>query len=190
MVTRRTALAVTIGLTTLAASGLVLQTGRLGSAAAPSAVERGGVPLASAAGSPAGMRPAAAPTPPSRPDGAERLEAVRTVQLFCDLVERGWLWRAGGLCSTPKVWRRRGLRAPRRYTFLSARVVTASDPRDLTLLVRIHVHARLGKARPDAVLHEGVNTLRFTLERVGTTAGGWLISAITTSLQTQERGPS
>jgi len=43
------------------------------------------------------------------------------------------------------------------------------------------VHARRDAALYDGELHEGVNTLFFTLGRVGTTTGGWLISAITTS---------
>ena len=190
MVTRRTALAITVGLTTLAASGLALQAGRQGSAAAPPAVERGGAHLLSGTASPPGTQPAAAPSPASRPSGAERLEAVRTVKLFCDLVERGWLWRAGGLCSTPTVWRRSEFRTLRKYTFLSARIVAAADPGALAVLVRIHVHVPRGTTPQETFLRQGVNTLRFTLERVGTTTGGWLISAITTSLQTQERGPS
>lgn len=181
MVTRRTVLAVSVTLTTLAASGLSLHAGCRSPAAAPLAVERSGVHLASGAAKPSGVQPAPRPTPATAPSGAERLDAVRTVKLFCDLVEHGCLWRAGGLCSTPTVWRRRELRALRRHTFLSACIVAASDPRALTMLVRIHVHARRAAALHDGALHEGVNTLFFTLGRVGTTTGGWLISAITTS---------
>lgn len=181
MLTRRTALAFTVSLSTLAASGLALHAGCQGPAATPLAVERSGASLASGAANPSGSRLAPSATPASRPGGAERLDAVRTVKLFCDLVEHGRLWRAGGLCSTAAVWRRRELRALRRYTFLSARIVVASDPRALTVLVRIHVHARRGTTLRGAALHEGVNTLFFTLGRVGTTTGGWLITAIKTS---------
>lgn len=189
MVTRRTALAVTAGLTTLAASGLSLHAGWSSPAATPSAVQLVGASLASGAATHSAVQPAAVPTPAARPAGSERLDAVRTVQLFCDLVERGWLWRAGGLCSTT-VWRRRELRALTRCTFLSARVGVAADPRGLTVIARVHVRPRSAAALRGAALHEGVNTLRFTLERVGTTGGGWLISAIATSPPTQERGPS
>ena len=181
MVTRRTALAVTFSLMTLAASGLSLHAGCRGTAATPPAMERSGAHLASGAADPSGEQPSPPPTPATTPSGAERLDAVRTVKLFCDLVEHGRLWRAGGLCSTPTVWRQRELRALRRYTFLSACIVAASDPRALTMLVRIHVHARRAAALHDGALHEGVNTLFFTLGRVGTTTGGWLISAIRTS---------
>jgi hypothetical protein len=190
MFTRRTALAVTVGLTTLAASGLALHAGVTGNAATPPNVGRGGAGLASGKASPTGMRPAPALVAAAPPSGADRLDVVCTVKRFCDLVEHGWSSRAGDLCSAPTVWRRRRLRALRRYTFLSARIVAASDPRMITVLVRIHVRARHGKTLHDATLHEGVNTLFFTLERVGTTAGGWLISAITTSPQSLERGPT
>jgi hypothetical protein len=181
MVTRRTALAVAVSLTALAASGLALHGGCQSPPTTPSAVALSGAHPANGTASPSGLRPASSSTPAATLSGSERLDAARTVKLFCDLVESGRLWRAGGLCSTSTAWRRRELRALGRYTFLSARVVAASDPRTLRLLVRVRVQARRGTALHGAALHEGVNTLFFTLGRVGTTTGGWLITAIKTS---------
>jgi hypothetical protein len=175
MVTRRTALAVTVTFTTLAAAGLALHAGCRGPGASPAAVELAGAGLGSA--TPQASPPAAS----TAASGAERLDAVRVVKLFCDLVESGRLWRARGLCSTPAAWRRRQLRAVTRFSFLSARIVDASDPGALTVLVRIHVHTRRDRPPEHTTLHEGVNTLFFTLGRVGTTSGGWLISAVKTS---------
>ena len=181
MVTRRTALAVTVTLTTLAASGLALHAGTQGPVVLPAAAKLSGTVTESAAAYPTKVPPVAQLPPATAASGAERLDAVRIVKLFCDLVDSGRLRRAGGLCSAkPAAWRRE-LRALGRYTFLSARIVDASDPRTLTVLVRIHVHARRGGPPTDAALHEGINTQLFTLGRVGTTAGGWLISAVKTS---------
>jgi hypothetical protein len=181
MVTRRTVLAVTATLAALAASGLSLHAGCHGPAAAPLAVAHTGVLPSSEAAKPSGAPPRSTSAAAVAPSGTELLDAVHTVKLFCDLVERGWLWRAGGLCSPPTVWRRHELRALRMFTLLSARIVAAADPRALTIRVRIRVHARRGAASHDKALHEGINTLFFTLGRVGTTTGGWLISAIRTS---------
>lgn len=148
----------------------------------PAAAELSGAPRESGAARPSGVRPASPLPPATAATGAERLEAVRVVKLFCDLVDSGRLWRAGGLCSAePTAWRRRELGALKAYTFLSARIVDASEPGALAVLVRLHVHVRPGEPREDVTLHEGSNTQLFTLGRVGTTSGGWLISAIKTS---------
>ena len=176
MVTRRTALAVTFSLTTLAASGLLLHAGCRGTAATPPAVERSGAHLASGAADPSGEQPSPAPTPATTPSGAERLDAVRTVKLFCDLVGSQRFLRAAALFATPRVWPRRELRAVRRLDFRSARVHFAPDPHTLVVVAR--VHASGGSESP---VSDGDTTLFFTLGRVGTTAGGWLITAVTTS---------
>ena len=181
MVTRRTVLAVTATLAALAASGLSLHAGCHSPAAAPLAVAHNGVLPSGGAAKPSGAPPRPTSASAVAPSGTEILDAVRTVKLFCDLVERGWLWRAGGLCSPPIVWRRHELRALSMFTFLSARIVNAADPRALIIRVRVRVRARHGAASHDKALHEGINTLFFTLGRVGTTTGGWLISAIRTS---------
>jgi hypothetical protein len=181
MTAHRTALAVTVSLAALAASGLSLHAGHQDPVGAPLAAVRSGVHPSSRAARPSGTPPKPQSASAAAPSGPEILDAVRTVKLFCDLVERGWLWRAGGLCSTPTVWRRRELRTLTMYTFLSAHIVAAADPRALTIRARIRVHVRRGAAPHGSALHEGVNTLFFTLGRVGTTTGGWLISAIKTS---------
>jgi len=122
----------------------------------------------------AGSSPPAA-TLPGASEGAQRLDAVRTVKLFCDLVASRRFWRAADLFATPRVWTRRELRAVRRLDFRSARVDVAPDPQ--TLVVAARVHASGGSESPV----RGDTTLFFTLGRVGTTAGGWLITAVTTS---------
>ena len=113
---------------------------------------------------------------PSASEGAQRLEAVRTVKLFCDLVGSRRLWCAACLFATPHVWTRRELRAVRRLDFRSARVHLAPDQHTLVVVAR--VHASGGSESP---VRDGDTTLFFTLGRVGTTAGGWLITAVTTS---------
>ena len=137
----------------------------------------GGDRAAAAASAPAGAGgspPAAAAQGAS--EDAQRLDAVRTVKLFCDLVGSGRLWRAAALFATPRVWPRRELRAVRRLDFRSARIDVAPDPH--TLVVAARVRASGGSESP---VHDGDTTLFFTLGRVGTTAGGWLITAVTTS---------
>ena len=109
-------------------------------------------------------------------DGGQRLDAVRTVKLFCDLVGSRRLWQAAALFATPRVWTRRELRAVRRLDFRSARVHLAPDQHTLVVVAR--VHASGGSQSP---VRDGDTTLFFTLGRVGTTAGGWLITAVTTS---------
>ena len=145
--------------------------------------EGGGATAAPAPVGAAGSPPAAAL--PEASAGAQRLEAVCTVKLFCDLVASGRLWRAAALFAAPRVWLRRELRAVRRLDFRSARVHLAPDP--CTLIVVARVHASGG---PESPVPDGDTTLFFTLGRVGTTAWGWLITAVTTSPQPYERGPS
>ena len=136
-----------------------------------------------------GDRAAAAPSAPSgaggsppaaalqsASEGAQRLDAVRTVKLFCDLMGSGRRWRAAALFATPRVWPRRELCAVRRLDFRSARIDFAPDPHTLVVVAR--VHASGGSGSP---VRDGDTTLFFTLGRVGTTAGGWLITAVTTS---------
>ena len=131
----------------------------------------------------AGTHPAAAL--PSAPDGMQRLDAVCTVKSFCDLVDSRRFWRAAGLCATPRVWTRHELHAVRRLDFLSARTGVAPDPGTLVVVARVRA-----SGGPGSPVRTGVATLFFTLGRVGTTAGGWLITAVTTSPQHYERGPS
>ena len=123
----------------------------------------------------AGGSPAAAALQSASED-AQRLDAVRTVKLFCDLVGSRRFWRAAALFATPRVWPRRELRAVRRLDFRSARVHFAPDPHTLVVVAR--VQASGGSESP---VRDGDTTLFFTLGRVGTTAGGWLITAVTTS---------
>ena len=113
---------------------------------------------------------------PSASEGAQRVEAVRTVKLFCDLVGSRRLWRAAALFATPRVWTRRELRAVRRLEFRAARIDFAPDPQTLVVVARVRA-----SAAPESPVHDGDSTLFFTLGRVGTTAGGWLITAVTAS---------
>jgi hypothetical protein len=135
----------------------------------------GAVATAPSAAAGAGSSPTAAALP-SASEGAQRLDAVRTVKLFCDLVGSRRLWRAAALFATPQVWPRRELRAVLRLDFRSARIGSSPDPRTLVVVAR--VHASGGSGSP---VRDGDTTLFFTLGRVGTTAGGWLITAVTTS---------
>jgi hypothetical protein len=114
---------------------------------------------------------------PSTPEGAQRLDAVRTVKLFCDLVGSRRLWRAAALFATPRVWTREELRAVRRLEFRAARVQLAPDhPSTLVVVARVRA-----SGAPESPVHNDNSTLFFTLGRVGTTAGGWLITAVTAS---------
>ena len=112
----------------------------------------------------------------SASEGAQRLDAVRTVKLFCDLVGSRQLWRAAALFATPRVWTRRELHAVRQLDFVSARVHVAPDPHTLVVVARV-----FASAESECPVRDGDITLFFTLGRVGTTAGGWLITAVTTS---------
>jgi hypothetical protein len=109
-------------------------------------------------------------------DGGGRLEAVRAVALYCRLVDEGQYARAGTLCSRRRLWSRRALASLRGFRFRSARVYAAPDARTLVLKVRAHVRAGRGCPLPD-----GFATLFFTLGRVGSAVGGWLITAVSTN---------
>ena len=121
-------------------------------------------------------------SPPASPEdagpsaGAEQLEAVRTVALYCHLIEAGQFARAGDLCARRRLWSRRALAGISRFHFRFARVFAAPDARTLVLKARVRVHARRGRPLPD-----GLAILFFTLGRAGSSVGGWLISAVATS---------
>jgi len=130
------------------------------------------VHLASAADAPAAATwPGAAGSP-----GAGRLEAARTVALYCRLIEGGQFARAGELCAHRRLWSRRALGALTRFHFRSARVYAAPDARTLVLEARVRVRAGRGRPLPDCLA-----VLFFTLGRVGSAVGGWLITAVSTS---------
>ena len=116
-------------------------------------------------------------------DGRARLEAVRTVKLFCDLVDGRRLWDAAGLFAGPRLWTRAQLRTIEALTFRSARVLTEPDPATVTVAARVEAVTRPGGPVP-----AGAVTLLVTLGRVGSTEGGWLIQAITARLQPQRKG--
>ena len=165
---RRFIIALCIAMVTVLAVAALAQPdrregGRRAAATAPTTV-------AGAAGS-----PPAAVLPSASADG-QRLDAVRTVKLFCDLVSSRRLWRAAELFATPRVWPRRELRAVRRLDFRSARIDFAPDPHTLVVVALVQASGGSGSPVPD-----GDTTLFFTLGRVGATAGGWLITAVTAS---------
>ena len=108
--------------------------------------------------------------------GAARLEAARTVALYCRLIEAGQFARAGELCTRRRLWSRRALGGLTRFHFRSARVYAAPDARTLVLKARVCVRAGRGRPLPD-----GLAVLFFTLGRVGSAVGGWLITAVSTS---------
>jgi hypothetical protein len=118
---------------------------------------------------------AAAPRAPAWDDGG-RLEAARAVALYCHLIDQRQFARAGALCSRRRLWSRRAFASLRGLRFRSARVFAAPDARTLVLAVRVRVHAGRGCPLPD-----GLSTLFFTLGRVGSAVGGWLITAVSTS---------
>ena len=122
-------------------------------------------------------RPAAvAASAPAVASAADRLEAVRTVALYCRLLDQGQFARAGDLCARRSLWSRRALAGVTRFHFRSARVYAAPDTRTLVLKARVRVHAGRGRPLPD-----GLAVLFFTLGRVGSAVGGWLITAVATS---------
>jgi hypothetical protein len=129
-----------------------------------------------------GSPPAVARVPPpvaARPasvSGEDRLAAVCTVQRFCDLVGTRRAGQARGLLGVPSLLRARWLRRAPGIRFISARV--KAHPRAGTVTVAASVRVDAGSERPPRT---GVGTLFFTLGRVGTTSGGWLITAVTTS---------
>ncbi len=121
-------------------------------------------------------RAAVAASAPAETSAADRLEAVRTVALYCHLLDQGQFARAGELCSRRSLWSRRVLAGVSRFHFRSARVFAAPDTRTLVLKARVRVHAGRGHPLPD-----GLAILFFTLGRVGSAVGGWLITAVATS---------
>jgi hypothetical protein len=125
----------------------------------------GPAPAAIAAATPVGPRAA-----------CDRLEAARTVALYCRLIGRGQFARAGELCSRRRLWSRRVLAGVTGFRFRSARVYAAPDARTLLLKARVRVRSGQGCPLPD-----GLAVLFFTLGRVGSAVGGWLITAVSTS---------
>jgi hypothetical protein len=122
-------------------------------------------------------RPAAAAAPPAGSSAAaDRLRAARTVALYCRLVDQGQFARAGDLCAHRRLWSRRALASVTRFHFRSARVHAAPDARTLVLKASVRVRAGGGCPLPD-----GLAVLFFTLGRVGSAVGGWLITAVSTS---------
>jgi hypothetical protein len=122
-------------------------------------------------------RPVAAAAPPAGyPAAVDRLRAARVVALYCRLVDQGQFARAADLCTQRRLWSRRALAGVRRFHFRSARVYAAPDARTLVLKARVRVRAGRGRPLPD-----GLAILFFTLGRVGSDAGGWLITAVSTS---------
>ena len=109
-------------------------------------------------------------------DDGGRLEAARAVALYCRLIDQNQFARAGALCTRRRLWSRRAFASLRGLRFRSARVIAAPDARTLVLAVRVRVHAGRGCPLPD-----GLTTLFFTLGRVGSAVGGWLITAVSTS---------
>jgi hypothetical protein len=116
-------------------------------------------------------------------DGSSRLEAVRTVKLFCDLVDARRYWPAAGLFSSRGVWTRAELKSVRALQFRSAHVFTAPDAATVTVCAAVRA-----AVRPGSPVAAGAGTLFFTLGRVGTTSGGWLIEAVTARPQPQRKG--
>ena len=140
-------------------------------------------PIAAADGSAGALQSPAAVRQDSALDGPATLDAVRTVKLFCDLVDGGRLWDAAGLFAAPRVWTRDELRSVRSISFRSGRVFTAPDAASVAVAARVRATVRSGSPVPP-----GTSTMFFTLGRVGTTAGGWLITAVTTSPQPHRKG--
>jgi hypothetical protein len=105
-----------------------------------------------------------------------RLEAVRTVALYCRLLDEGQFARAAALCTHRRLWSRRAFGSLGRLRFRSARVYAAPNARTFVLKTRVHVHGGRGCPWP-----EGLAILFFTLGRVGSAVGGWRITAVSTS---------
>lgn len=167
------------------AAGLLATAGAAGRieprAAAPASPAEGVLAPSAASRAAAGTQPGTRPAPAL--DGPALLDAVRTVKLWCDLVDGGRLWDAAGLFAARRVWTRDELRSVRGLTFLSGRVFTAPEPASVAVAAAVRAAVRGGSPVPP-----GRSTLFFTLGRAGTTAGGWLITAITTSPQPHRKG--
>ena len=178
--TRRTATAA-LAAAVLVAAGTALHPGCAGRSDEGSPLLPGGA-LAAAPAAP-GTRttgPAAAGGPARTRIApisfGDRLEAVRTVKLFCDLLGSRRRRQARELLGAPGVLRARELREIRGRAFVSARVKAHALAGTLTVAASV----RTSPSRASAA-RAGVDTLFFTLGRVGTTTGGWLITAVTTS---------
>ena len=158
--------------------GVLSAVAAVGAGCGHRADQTAGAAVAAAAPVPAAAaQPAAAAPAIAKPCvAAEPLEAVRTVALYCHLIEAGQFARAGDLCTRRRLWSRRALAGISRFHFRSARVYAAPDARTLVLKARVHVNARRG--RP---LSDGLVILFFTLGRADSSVGGWLISAVTAS---------
>ena len=151
--------------------------------AAPAAQACRGRAQPAAQSRPAGPAPSAAPATPAGAwpaparlsRAAARLQAACALRLFCRLAGSQRLGQAEALLG-PGVWPRRQLRAVDGFTFLSARVTKAPNARTLVFCTRVLVHVRA-----PSPLSNGVTTLFITLGRVGTTPGGWLITAVDSS---------
>jgi len=132
-----------------------------------------------AAGAPSGAPRAGLPGPPedgdTTPSAGDRLEAARTVALYCSLIDSGQFARAAGVCARRRLCSRRSLAGVSGFRFRSARVYAAPDARTLVLKARVRVRAGRGCPLPD-----GLAVLFFTLGRAGTAVGGWLITAVST----------
>jgi len=171
MPSRRTSLALLAAAAVVAAGVLLGQACRRDGAAAPLPVDDAPAHIARAAGLPASAAVAAAVSL----TGTDLLEAVRTVDRFCKLVSGDRRRAACRSLATPRVWPRSQLRTLRGLRLRSARLVAVPDVRTVVVRTRVNVHARAG-----CRLRDGINILFFTLGRVGTTTGGWLISAVST----------
>ncbi len=101
---------------------------------------------------------------------------MRTVKLFCDLFGSRRKGQARDLLRAPGILRRTSCAGARELAFVSASV--KAHPRAGTLMVAASVRM---SPRRGSLPRAGVGTLFFTLGRVGTTTGGWLITAVTTS---------
>ncbi len=115
-------------------------------------------------------------TTPAPVSGGDRLEAVRMVKLFCDLFGSQRRSQARELLDHRGILRARELQRVRGLAFVSARVKTHARAGTLVVAASVRVQPQRG-----SLPRTSVDTLFFTLGRVGTTTGGWLITAVTTS---------
>jgi hypothetical protein len=168
--TRRTA-ALALTAVLLAAAAGALHPGCARRSPGESPLEPGGVLAAGSVPGPGARATGPAAARPTPLSGGDRLEAVRTVKQFCDLVGSRRRGQALDLLCAPGILRAHELHLARELAFVSASV--KAHPRTGTLTVAASVRV----SPPQA----GVGTLFFTLGRVGTTTGGWLITAVTTS---------
>lgn len=132
------------------------------------------LPATSSPAPPTATRPVGDATTAPPADG-DTLEAVQTLKRLCDRIDEGDLRAARRLLAGPWVWPQRELRVIARLGLLSARVQGGRSAGDVVLMARL----RAGLRGPSP-LHDGVNTLFFTLGRDGTT-GGWLVTAVASS---------